>query len=144
MDPEDIDQEHESDQQPPLDLRADDRREGGRDCRQTKPWLTLTSEALSLTPSTFTMKRISRGLAVCTLTALAVGLHPTSAHADYSKCTSKIRGMGYFITDIDSDWGRPYDKFSAVKNGKEYDIWVNKNTCKVEQTVLDDDRRWYD
>jgi len=52
--------------------------------------------------------------------------------------------MGYFITDIDSDWGRPYDKFSAVKNGKEYDIWVNKNTCKVEQTVLDDDRRWYD
>lgn len=47
--------------------------------------------------------------------------------------------MGYFITDIDSDWGRPYDKFSAVKNGKEYDIWVNKNSCKVEQTVLDND-----
>jgi len=71
-------------------------------------------------------------------------LSPLAAHADYSKCTGTIRSMGYFITDIDSDWGRPYDKFSAVKNGKEYDIWVNKNTCKVEQTVLDNDRRWYD
>ena len=52
--------------------------------------------------------------------------------------------MGYFITDIDSDWGRPYDKLSAVKNGKEYDIWVNKRSCVVEQIQLDDDRSWYD
>jgi len=78
------------------------------------------------------------------LTALATAaLYPLAARADYSKCTGKIKAMGYFITDIDSDWDRPYDKFSAIKNGKEYDIWVNKNTCKVEQTVLDEDRRYY-
>jgi len=34
--------------------------------------------------------------------------------------------MGYFITDIDSDWGRLYDKFSVIKASKEYDLWVNK------------------
>lgn len=74
----------------------------------------------------------------------AVAMSPLAARADYSKCTGKIRSMGYFIADIDNDWGRPYDKFSAVKNGKEYDIWVDKNTCKVVQTVLDNDRTWYD
>jgi len=88
------------------------------------------------------MIQLSRAVLLASLAAAAVS--PLAAHADYSKCTGKIRSMGYFITDIDSDWGRPYDKFSAVKNGKEYDIWVNKNTCKVEQTVLDNDRRWYD
>lgn len=88
------------------------------------------------------MIKLFRAVLVAGLTAAAFS--PLAAHADYSKCTGKIRSMGYFITDIDSDWGRPYDKFSAIKNGKEYDIWVNKNTCKVEQTMLDDDRRWYD
>lgn len=88
------------------------------------------------------MIQLSRAALVASLAAAAFS--PLAAHADSSKCTAKIRGMGYFITDIDSDWGRPYDKFSAVKNGKEYDIWVNKNTCKVEQTVLDNDRHWYD
>jgi len=88
------------------------------------------------------MRPLSRGLLAAGLAAAAFS--PLAAHADYSKCTGKIRSMGYFIIDIDSDWGRPYDKFSAVKNGKEYDIWVNKDTCKVEQTLLDDDRRWYD
>ena len=88
------------------------------------------------------MIKLAQALVAASLTAVA--LTPLSAHADYSKCTSKIRSMGYFITDIDSDWGRPYDKFSAVKNGKEYDIWVDKDSCKVMQTVLDDDRRWYD
>lgn len=88
------------------------------------------------------MKTIARALLVAGMAAAAIS--PMAAHADYSKCTGKIRSMGYFITDIDSDWGRPYDKFSAIKNGKEYDIWVNKNNCKIEQTVLDNDRRWYD
>lgn len=88
------------------------------------------------------MIQLSRTVLVAGLAATA--LIPLAAYADYSKCTGKIRSMGYFITDIDSDWGRPYDKFSAIKNGKEYDIWVNKNSCKVEQTVLDNDRRWYD
>lgn len=88
------------------------------------------------------MIQLSRSVLLASLAVAAFS--PLTAYADHSKCTGKIRSMGYFITDIDSDWGRPYDKFSAVKNGKEYDIWVNKNTCKVEQTVLDDDRRWYD
>ena len=74
----------------------------------------------------------------------AAAMSPLSAHADYSKCTSRVRAMGYFITDIDSDWGRPYDKFSAIKNGKEYDLWVNKNTCKLEQAIVDNDRYKYD
>ena len=30
--------------------------------------------------------------------------------------------MGYFIIDIDSGRVRPYDKFSAIKSDKEYDI----------------------
>ena len=84
------------------------------------------------------MHRLQSLLLAAALTAVAV--MPMSAKADSSKCTGKIRSMGYFITDIDSDWGRPYDKFSAIKNGREYDIWVNKNTCKVEQTVLDNDQ----
>ena len=88
------------------------------------------------------MSKLAKVLVVASLTAAAMS--PLAAHADYSKCTGKIRSMGYFITDIDSDWGRPYDKFSAVKNGKEYDIWVDNNSCKVMQTVLDDDRHWYD
>jgi len=52
--------------------------------------------------------------------------------------------MGYFIIDVDSDWDRPYDKFSAIKGSREYDIWVDKNTCKVVQTLIDNDRRWPD
>ena len=88
------------------------------------------------------MKNLTRALLLTGLSAAIAS--PLAAHADYSKCTGKIRSMGYFITDIDSDWGRPYDKFSAVKNGKEYDIWVNKNSCKIEQTILDKDRSWYD
>ena len=88
------------------------------------------------------MPRLSQALLVPGLAAAAFS--PVAALADHSKCTGKIRSMGYFIVDIDSDWGRPYDKFTAVKNGKEYDIWVNKNSCKIEQTVLDDDRRWHD
>jgi hypothetical protein len=88
------------------------------------------------------MVKLSRALVAAVIAAIPFS--PLAANADYSKCTGKVRSMGYFITDIDSDWGRPYDKFSAVKNGKEYDIWVNKNTCKVEQTILDNDRRWYD
>jgi len=89
-----------------------------------------------------TMTKIAKTLLAAVMSAAA--LSPMAAHADYSKCTGKIRAMGYFITDVDSDWGRPYDKFSAVKNGKEYDIWVDKNSCKVMHTVTDNDRRWYD
>ena len=75
----------------------------------------------------------------------AVAFSPLAAHADYSKCTGKIRSMGYFITDIDSDWGRPYDKFDVIKDGKEYNVWVNKNSCKIEQTTIDNEyRRWND
>ena len=88
------------------------------------------------------MSKLAKVLVAASLTAVAMS--PLAANADYSKCTGRIRSMGYFITDIDSDWGRPYDKFSAVKNGKEYDIWVDKNSCKVMQTVLDNDRTWYD
>lgn len=67
-------------------------------------------------------------------------LAPAGARADYSKCTKQIRAQGYFITDVDSDWDRPYDKFDVIKDGKEYDLWVNKGSCKVEHRVLDDDR----
>lgn len=73
---------------------------------------------------------------------LAGSLAPLSANADYSKCAKKIQSMGYFITDVDSDWNRPYDKFDAVKNGKEYNIWVDKNTCEIKQSVLDIDRHY--
>ena len=62
---------------------------------------------------------------------------PLAAQADGSKCTKQVRSQGYFITDIDSDWDRPYDKFDVIKDGKEYDLWVNKNSCKIEQRVLD-------
>lgn len=54
-----------------------------------------------------------------------------------------MRAQGYFITDIDSDWGRPYDKFDVVKDGKGYDLWVNKNTCKIEQKVPDNRYKYY-
>ena len=86
----------------------------------------------------------SMSKALITTALVLASVQPLSAQADNSKCTRKIQSMGYFILDIDTDWDRPYDKFSAVKNGKEYDIWVNKNTCKVEQTLLDNDRSWYD
>ena len=72
--------------------------------------------------------------------SVVVVLSPLAARADYSKCTKQIRAQGYFITDIDSDWNRPYDKFEAIKDGKQYDLWVNKNTCKVENRAIDDDR----
>ena len=67
----------------------------------------------------------------------AVAFSPLVAQADTSKCTKQVRSQGYFITDIDSDWDRPYDKFDVIKDGKEYDLWVNKNSCKIEQRVLD-------
>lgn len=76
-----------------------------------------------------------RSLLIATLTAAAMA--PMAAHADVSKCTKQVRAQGYFITDIDSDWDRPYDKFEVIKDGKEYDLWVNKNSCKIEQKVLD-------
>lgn len=72
--------------------------------------------------------------------SVVVVLSPLAARADYSKCTKQIRAQGYFITDIDSDWNRPYDKFEAIKDGKQYDLWVNKNTCKIENRVIDSDR----
>ena len=68
---------------------------------------------------------------------------PLAARADYSQCTQQIRAQGYFITDIDSDWGRPYDKFSTIKDNNEYDLWVDKNTCKIVHKVLDNDRYRY-
>lgn len=77
-----------------------------------------------------------RSLLIAALTSAVFA--PLAAHADVSKCTKQVRAQGYFITDIDSDWGRPYDKFEVVKDGKEYDLWVNKNTCKIEQKVRDD------
>jgi hypothetical protein len=70
-------------------------------------------------------------------------LAPLAARADYSNCTAKIKAQGFFITDIDTDWGRPYDKFSVIKGNKEYDLWVNKNTCKIEHQVLDSDHSPY-
>lgn len=88
------------------------------------------------------MSKLAKTLLAGALIAAAIS--PTVATADTSKCTGRIRAMGYFITDIDSDWNRPYDKFSAVKGNREYDIWVDKNTCKVMQTMLDDDRHWPD
>lgn len=69
---------------------------------------------------------------------LALAMSPMAARADYSKCTKAVRAQGYFITDVDSDWGRPYDRFDAIKNGREYDVYVDKNTCKIVETVLDD------
>lgn len=72
------------------------------------------------------------------------GLWAQPAEADQSRCTATLRAMGYFILDVDSDWDRPFDKFSAVKNGKEYDIWVNRANCRIVHSRLDDDRRWYD
>jgi hypothetical protein len=88
------------------------------------------------------MTKLAQAFVAASLTAAA--LSPLAAHADYSKCTGKIRSMGYHILDVDSDWGRPNDKFSAVKNGREYDIWVDKKSCKIVHTQLDDDRRYYD
>jgi len=79
---------------------------------------------------------IMAGISAATLTPLAV-------QADTSKCTARIKAQGFFITDIDSDWGRPYDKFSMIKANKEYDLWVNKNTCKIEHQALDQDRYRY-
>lgn len=88
------------------------------------------------------MPDLFKPIAVAALVAAA--MHPLAVQADQSRCTKAIQSLGYFITDIDSDWGRPYDKFEGVKNGKEYDIWVNKSTCKVEKIILDPDRHWYD
>ena len=73
----------------------------------------------------------------------AAVISPLTAHADDSQCTKQVRAQGYFITDIDSDWDRPYDKFEVVKDGKGYDLWVNKNTCKIEQKVLDKRHNYY-
>jgi hypothetical protein len=84
------------------------------------------------------MRKLSLLLLAAGLLSLA--LAPLAARADYSKCTKQIRAQGYFITDVDSDWGRPYDKFEVIKDGKEYDLWVNKDTCTIEQRVLDNDR----
>lgn len=72
--------------------------------------------------------------------SVAVVFSPDPARADYSKCIKQVRAQGYFITDVDSDWGRPYDHFDVIKDGKEYDLWVNKENCKIEQKVLDQDR----
>lgn len=83
--------------------------------------------------------RLVSAAALLAASAVVV-LSPIAARADYSKCTKQVRAQGYFITDIDSDWGRPYDKFDVIKDGKEYDLWVNKNSCKIEQKVLDRDR----
>ena len=66
---------------------------------------------------------------------LAAGL---ATLADYSKCTKAVRAQGYFITDVDSDWGRPYDRFEVVKDGREYDLYGNKNTCNVAEKVIKD------
>ena len=87
----------------------------------------------------FSPFRLVCAAAVLTASA-AVVLNPAPAQADYSKCTKQIRAQGYFITDVDSDWGRPYDKFDVIKDGKEYDLWVNKSSCKIEQRVIDTDR----
>jgi hypothetical protein len=37
----------------------------------------------------------------------AVSLSPQAAKADTSKCTARIKAQGFFITDIDTDWGPP-------------------------------------
>lgn len=92
--------------------------------------------ALNFLSSPFRLALASAVLA----SSAVVALSPAPAQADYSKCTKQIRAQGYFITDVDSDWGRPYDKFDAIKDGKEYDLWVNKNSCKIEQRVIDNDR----
>jgi hypothetical protein len=88
------------------------------------------------------MSKLAKTLLASALVAAAIS--PTAARADTSQCTGRIRAMGYFIIDVDSDWDRPYDKFSAIKGSREYDIWVDKNTCKVVQTLIDNDRRWPD
>jgi len=82
------------------------------------------------------MKILSKLLLVAGLATLAMA--PMAARADYSKCTKAVRAQGYFITDVDTDWGRPNDRFDVVKDGREYDLYVDKNTCKVVQKVLDD------
>jgi len=87
-------------------------------------------------PSSFRLVSAAPLLAASALVLLC----PAPAEADYSKCTKQIRAQGFFITDVDSDWGRPYDKFDAIKDGKDYDLWVNKNSCKIEQQVIDRDR----
>jgi hypothetical protein len=87
------------------------------------------------------MSRLAKLLIMAGITA--VTLVPLAVQADTSKCTARIKAQGFFITDIDSDWGRPYDKFSVIKANKEYDLWVNKNTCKIEHQVLDQDRDRY-
>ena len=48
------------------------------------------------------------------------------------------RAQGYFITDVDSDWGRPCDRFEVVKDGREYDLYGNKNTCNVAEKLIED------
>ncbi|MEB3185737.1 MAG: hypothetical protein VKM97_07620 [Cyanobacteriota bacterium] len=73
----------------------------------------------------------------------AAVVSPLAARADYSRCTKQVRAQGYFITDIDSDWDRPFDKFDVIKDGKEYDLWVNRNTCKIEQKVPDNRYKYY-
>ena len=82
------------------------------------------------------MKFLGKILLIGGLATLAMA--PMAARADYSKCTKAVRAQGYFITDVDTDWGRPLDRFDAIKNGREYDLYVDKNTCKIVESVLDD------
>ena len=82
------------------------------------------------------MKILSKLLLAAGLATLAMA--PLAARADYSKCTKAVRAQGYFITDVDSDWGRPYDRFEVVKDGREYDLYGNKNTCNVAEKVIED------
>jgi hypothetical protein len=53
------------------------------------------------------MSRLTKLLIMAGITA--VTLVPLAVQADSSKCTARIKAQGFFITDIDSDWGRPYD-----------------------------------
>jgi len=69
---------------------------------------------------------------------------PMAARADYSICTKAVRSQVYFITDVDTDWGgRPYDRFEVVNDGREYDLYVIKNTCKVIEKVINGRRNRY-
>ena len=93
-------------------------------------WASCSFDAI--TP----MKILSKLLLAAGLATLAMA--PMAARADYSKCTKALRAQGYFITDVDSDWGRPYDRFEVVKDGREYDLYGNKNTCNVAEKVIKD------
>jgi hypothetical protein len=59
-------------------------------------------------------------------------LAPLGVQAATSVSTARIKAQGFFITDIDSQQGRRYEQFSAIKANKEYDLWINKNSCTIE------------